>query len=345
MSITLADVLNDPRLYLYEIDADSAHFLQMKREDYLRSIFLDGRIRHAGAPPIQAPLNQLLSGYENAPGETRSIGWIFHIAQCGSTLLARALDHPGRSLVLREPAALRRVGIRAGGSGQLDEMGERLLPMVRHALAKRWEQGAPLVIKGTVPVNFIADRLMRIEPEAPAVMLYFPLSNYVAATLRTPGHVDWTERVFDEMRMADSEWCEHAAANSPAEKAAALWLSQMILYSRLLDEFPNVYSLHAAEIFDNAEDTVIAAAELFGVSLRPGEAREICESELYHSYSKNPALDYDPEVRLAREAESIARLEKEIAAAHAWAAQAAEKFALPERFSKPLVGDAPRLLQ
>lgn len=41
----------------------------------------------------------------------QSTTWIFQMAHCGSTLLARALDDPGASLVLREPLSLRQTAV------------------------------------------------------------------------------------------------------------------------------------------------------------------------------------------------------------------------------------------
>ena len=56
------------------------------------------------------------------------------------------------------------------------------------------------------------------------------------------------------------------------------------------------------------------------------------------------ALDYDPDVRTAREAEAMARLAPEIDAAREWVAAASARDALPEALGKPLVGEAVSLL-
>lgn len=340
MPITLQDVFEDPELFLYEFDAQSAHFLAMRREDFRRSIFLDGRIKHAGKRPIRVPLDQLQAAHANMQRKPRSIGWIFHVAQCGSTLIARALDLPGRSLVLREPAALRRIGIVAGAAGGKAE----LLPMTRDLLAKRFDEKAPVIVKANVPVNFIADDIMREDPDAPALLLYFPLQSYVAAILRTPGHVEWTQRVSEELGLAKAVSATGNPAETPAQLAGALWYEQVRRYAQLLGDYPKVRSLHAAEIFDNAAETIAAAANLFDVALEDGEAERIANSELYHSYSKNPALDYDPEVRLAREAEAMQRLKPEIEEARAWVDRAMRADPLPDALDRPLVGEAPNLL-
>ena len=65
---------------------------------------------------------------------------------------------------------------------------------------------------------------------------------------------------------------------------------------------------------------------------------------MFHSYSKNPALDYDPEVRLAREAEAMRRLESELAEARAWAEAARNRHGLVAALDRPLVGEPASLL-
>jgi len=345
MPITLQDLAADPSLFLYEIDGDAAIFQAMTREAFHQSIFLDGRIRRDDRPRVRVPLEPLLQGLPEVSQPDRRIGWIFHVAQCGSTLLARALDHVGRSLVLREPAALRRLGVMAGGDGVVAR--ERLaatLRMICAMLGKRWGADTPVIVKANVPVNFIAREVMALDPHGPAIVLYFPLESYVAAILRTEGHVRWTEGVFDEMRLAASPFAAGQAPDSPATKAAALWFAQMKAYERILAEFPAARSLEAGTFFAESAATVAAAAALFGVPMEPGEAEDIAAGELFHSYSKNPALDYDPEVREAREAEARRRLAGPIAEAVGWAQQARARHGLADRLGKPLVGSPPALL-
>jgi len=344
MTMTVQDLLTDPALFLYEIDGQDAVFQTMTREDFARSTFLDGRIRHGGRPGLRVPLAQLLAAHEAAAMPNPRIGWIFHVAQCGSTLLARALDLPERSLVLREPGALRRLGVRAGARSELNEEEERLLGLVATLLGKRWEPEAPVIVKANVPVNFIAGRLMAGDPRAPAILLHFPLAQYLAAILRTEGHVRWTEGVFAELSLAESPACAASPPRSAAEKAAALWFAQMKAFEQLLRDYPVTRSLDATCLFGRPAATVDAAARLFGLPLAPGEAEAIAGSELFHSYSKNPALDYDPEVRLAREAEALRRLEREIAEARAWVEGAAARQGLPAALDRPLAGEPAALL-
>jgi hypothetical protein len=344
MAVTLKDLLGDPALFLHQLDGNDAIFQTMTRADVARSIFLDGRIRHGGRPTIRVPLDRLLAEANPDAFPVRRIGWIFHVAQCGSTLLARALDHPGRSLVLREPGALRQLGVMTGADSSPAGPSPDLLRFVVAMLGKRWEAGRPVVVKANVPVNFIVERILALDPEAPAIALHFPLANYVAAILRTDGHVRWTENVFAELRLADSPYAASAPPSTTAEKAAVLWFAQMKAFESLLQTFSGAHSLEASLLFDRPTETVLAAAQLFDIEMFEPEAQEIAAGELFRSYSKNPALDYDPEVRLAREAEAMRRLAGEIAEARAWAEAARERHGLTEALDRPLLGDPVPLL-
>ena len=347
MTVTLQDLLTDPSFFFHQIDGNEAIFQPMARGDFERSIFLDGRIRHGGQQPLRVPLPHIVAAVDAAKLAIPRIGWIFHVAQCGSTLLARSLDLPARSLVLREPATIRQLGVLTGGQDdpQRPQGFGPLLRAVVTLLGKRWVSESCTVVKANVPVNFIAEEILDHDPEAAAILLHFPLEQYVASILRTDGHRRWTEGVFGELRLANSRWCEGAQPENLPEKAAALWFAEMKIFATLLEKFPNVRSLNAGAFFDDPASTVHAAADLFGLVMDEAEARRITEGELFHSYSKNPTLDYDPEVRAAREAEAMHRLADEIAVAREWARSARERHGLVEALHRPLVGPPAPLLR
>src|SRR5207253_8803461 len=101
MAPTLDDLFASPDHYLHSFDTDAAVFLPMDRAAYHRSIFLDGRISPADTTSMRFPVRVLV---EATPPPVETTGWIFHVAHCGSTLLARALDQLSKNLILREPA-------------------------------------------------------------------------------------------------------------------------------------------------------------------------------------------------------------------------------------------------
>lgn len=334
MSITFETIAEHPGLYLLALQNDAAHFQPMTRDSFHRSIFLDDRIVRAPGQSFSVPFADIRSREWPDPA-TRPVKLIFHVAQCGSTLLARALDLPGRSLVLREPVALRRLGVEAGPDGGADP---DLLRFTLSMLGKRWDADMPVVIKANVPVNFIASEVMALEPGTSAICLYFPLESYVSAVMRTEGHEKWVESIFAEMRLAESNWAAGAEPHTTAERTACLWFAQMKAFAALVAAYPETRTLNAELLFDRSANTVSAAAKLFGIALQPGEAEEIASGELFETYSKNPALDYDPEVRAARDSEAKRRLSPQIDEARAWVAAASDRHGRIGELGNPLLG-------
>ncbi|MEO7276606.1 MAG: hypothetical protein ABIW33_01120 [Sphingomicrobium sp.] len=340
MNVTFEMIANDPALYLFALQGDMAHFQQMTRETFRRSIFLDDRIVRAGGQGFSVPFNEIRAADWPEPAN-RPVQFIFHVAQCGSTLLARALDLPGRSLVLREPAALRRLGVEAGQDGKVDG---QMLDFTLAMLGKRWDAAAPVVVKANVPVNAIVRDIRGRLPGASALCLYFPLAGYVAAVMRTPGHEQWVESIFAEMHFARSPWAAQAAPRSTAQRAACLWFAQIKGFDALTAADSAARTLNADVFFDHPAETITQTARLFGIALSRVEADDIVAGELFATYSKNPALDYDAEVRAARALVARRSLAAEIAEAEAWARAARDRHGLSEALDSPLFGDRVPLL-
>lgn len=344
MSITIEQIANDPALFLAGFAEGHALLQEMNRERFARSIFLDQRMVRGDGKMIRVPLDALLDAWPGPPPAERPIGFIFHVAQCGSTLLARALDDPAHNLVLREPAALRALGVMAANGTLGGARFDRLLEVSLALLGKRWLADAPVIAKANVPVNFIAGRIMDSYQRTPALALHFPLEPYIAAVMRTEGHERWVEGVFAELRLQDHVFVSDDPPASIVTRAAALWFAQVKVFEDLLAAHHAVRSLDAGRFFADPAATIDAAAALFGCPMAAGAAASLVEGEMFRTYSKNPTLDYDPEVREAREAEARRRLAGEIAEAREWALRARERHGMPDALDRPLVGEPSPLL-
>jgi hypothetical protein len=340
VTISVQDLAEDPSLFLLALEPRAAHFQRMSRDEFHRSIFLDKRIAGAAESRFQVPIDIIRHQQWPEPS-SRPVGLIFHVAHCGSTLLARALDLPGRSLVLREPTAIRRLGVEARATGTVDR---DILRFALSLLGKRWDGDAPVVVKANVPANFIADEILAIEGDVPAILLYLPLNNYVAAVMRTEAHAKWVDTVFEELRLADSGWIASGNPASTPERAGCLWYAQMQIFAEVIATNPRARSLDAHMLFERPAETVHQAAELFGIAISTEEAEEIAAGDIFATYSKNPTLDYDLEVRAAREEDAMRRLASPIAEAQSWVRRACTSKPIPDSFDRPLIGGPVALL-
>jgi hypothetical protein len=315
-----------PDHYLFAFDDNCAIFRAMDRAAYHRSIFLDRRISVARDAAFEVSLAPLIAWREEHQPRPPRTGWVFHIAHCGSTLLARALDLPDKSLVLREPLALRQLGVQRTSD-------DPRLPLAAAFLGRRYQAGAPAIVKANVPVNFIAAKLLALAPEAPAIFLYFPLRTYLLAILRSEGHCGWVMNVTSQLPGAPT-------GGDVVERAAWLWLTQMQLYDAALARFPGARSLHAEELFGAPRTVLEAAAAHFGMEVEASELDAIVNGPLFATYSKGPGQPFDNAARLAQQAEAATRLGAELERARVWAAQRA----VPARLASPLAGESPDLL-
>ena len=240
--------------------------------------------------------------------------WIFHVAHCGSTLLARALDVLSDDLVLREPLALRQLAL-------LPDPHD-LLPPTLALLARRYPGAGPTLIKANVPVNFLLDRIAEQQADAAAVFLHCTLPDYLAAILRSENHRAWLRNV-----------CELLAPHfgptipqSDAELAAMLWLAQITRFDAALAGMPNTRSLDAEVFFARPAQVLEAASVLLDTPCAAEQASRLVAGPLFNTYSKNPAHGFGNSERMARRAAILVELGDEIAVAQRWVEDRAPDF-------------------
>ncbi len=338
-------LFDTPALYHFAFEGDRSVFLRMDREAYFRSIFLDGRIQAAHPDPIRLatpPLAQWRS--DNGVPIARKT-WIFHIAHCGSTLLARALDRIGASLVLREPMTLRQLGVRRASLTESElPAWDAMLELAAAQLGKRYRPEAPVIVKANVPVNFILPQIMALDPGARTILLYHPLRQYLLAVLRTEAHRNWVMRVTGEMARALGPEAGDIGGLDVVERAAALWLAQLRAFAAVLDTSPHAHSLPADTLFAMPRATVSAAASVFGVPLSDFELDAIVGSSVFAADAKDPTAPFDRRTRAMDALLLESTMSRELAHARDWVERRLAVLPLPDKLSRPLVGESPRLL-
>lgn len=301
MALTLDDLYASPDHFLQAFDGDAAVFVPMDRAAYHRSIFLDARISPRAEGSMRLPVATLA----RAVPKPLPTAWIFHVAHCGSTLLARALDDPAGGIVLREPLALRQVAVAPDG---------QRLAVAAAMLSKRYRADAPTIVKANVPVNFLLPELVAQDADARALFLHLPLRDYLLAILRSVPHREWLRRVTTQL----APHLGDMAGWADAERAAALWLAQMRAYAAAIARMPQARSLDAERFFATPHPVLTAVAVHLGVPLSDAAIGELVAGPLFATYSKNPAVAFGNVERLARRREAEGALAGEIAQAERW---------------------------
>ena len=298
MTLTLEQLFASPDHYLHSFDGGEAVFVPMDRAAYHRSIFLDRRISAAAGGSMKVPVASLT-------GIAKPTSWIFHIAHCRSTLLARALDRPEANLVLREPAALRQVGVTPDAAKQA---------IVLAMLGKRYLPDAPNIVKANVPVNFILPDIIAADTDERAIFLHCGLRDYLLAVLRSDGHRNWVRQVTDQF----ARHLGGVNGLSDAERAAALWLAQLRAFQSAMVQMPNARSLDSDGFFGEPRPALAAAAAHLGVSMTDNDIARTVAGPLFATSAKNPSLAFDNAARLARRATLEVAIAPELDQAEKW---------------------------
>jgi hypothetical protein len=213
--------------------------------------------------------------------------------------------------VLREPLALRQLALAPDPAR---------LKLVLAMLSKRYHSEAPTIVKANVPVNFLLPELVATDPAARAIFLHLGLRDYLLAILRNDKHRTWVRNVTGQLAAHLGD----LSALPDAERAAALWLAQMRAFAAAIAHLPNARALDAETFFAAPRDVLERAARHLEVPMAGTEIDALVAGPLFSTYSKNPELPFDNEVRLSRRSELEHSLAPELEQAQAWIAARAE---------------------
>lgn len=305
MAPTVAELFASPDHYLHAFDGGDAVFVAMDRAAYRRSIFLDGRISQAGPATWRVPIASLLAEMP----EPQPLAWIFHVAHCGSTLLARAIDELGGGLVLREPLALRQVALAPDPAR---------LQLVLAMLSRRYPGDGRTLVKANVPANFILTELAASNPQTPAILLHLGLCDYLLAILRSDNHRGWLHQITGLL-------AAHLDPFDPAndgERAAALWLAQTERFSATLFIMPEAMACDGERFLSEPTSFLHQAVSILGVRADTRRIASVADGAMFSTYSKRPDIPFDNFARQTRRTALQQTLAPELAAAGAWLARA-----------------------
>lgn len=210
-----------------DVGADRIAFLPVARHLLQRASFLDGREPIAIGEPVVLSAAEALDLPLPAAGEPDRL--IFHVSFCGSTLLTRILEQPGKALALREPHGL--VGLadwKAGRAHRPDPRVRRFADLARASLRARWQRDERIVVKPTNWCNNLIPELC--GPDVRPLFVTIGPRNFLRAVFRgNRERIAFTivaARHFAASAPADAALLAAAARDlaEPLERAAAMIL-------------------------------------------------------------------------------------------------------------------------
>lgn len=325
-----ADGLDSPDWLLagFDIQHDRYHLARVNRETYHASAFLDHRINPLPTETISLSAAQV----DIALGSktTRPAGWIFHTGFCGSTLLANCLDHPGTTLVLREPLVLARLARNLRdtsdrGSPDMQGLMERVT-----GLCERSYPGETCIIKTSNFSNVLIPHLMLpVEsgrPQRKAVLMSCSLEALLLSILKKKSEAEILLQGFLRALLQDSDYLTQVNVPAPdsldlLQQGVLFWHCQRyFLQTRMAQSGTGTFMSLSMERF--LAEPKIVLSEVSGF-LQLGLAEELLGRTIadgaFRRHSKISAASYDAMQQQREQQTTAARYRSEMAAALEWA--------------------------
>lgn len=305
-------------------DSDSFRFIRVPRADHATAPFLTddclGQRELGGDLAADACLG--------LPGNGR-LGFIFHSAFCGSTLLTRALSRADVAMGLSEPVLLNDlVGFRRRGADPKSVA--RLADLATRLLARPFGENEGIVVKPSNIVNPLAELLLALRPQSRAIFLFAPLETFLISVVRKglPCRLWVRELLAGYLRegfVSLGFEPEDHFLQSDLQIAAVGWLSQHAYFQRLAAKVGpgRLRSLDADMMSAMPAQAITAVADHLGLALDETTIAEIVSGPAFNQHSKSGQA-FNPQSRTEEYALALAAHRDEISLVTEWAQKVAD---------------------
>lgn len=301
----------------YDRMSDAIQFRHLPRLRHLDGPFLTDE--YIGDVPLMVrPRGQAVAA---APGGR--LHFVFHSAFCASTMVVRALDHPGMAMGLSEPVILNDiVGIRRRGEAQPPEVA-RLLEDAMTLLARPFSAGEAVIVKPSNILNTLAGGMLAIRLQAQALLLHAPLEVFLTSVARKGLWCRlWARELLEgllregtmDLGFAQDDYFRQ----SDLQVAAVGWLAQHQIFHRLIDRFgpERVRTLDSETLIARPDTVMPALLAHYGLDAAYGPGIAKAAAFTRHSKSGQTFASQD---RVLEHAQAKAAYGEEIEKVAAWA--------------------------
>jgi hypothetical protein len=326
---------NDPSWLPDALDARRGliRFARLGADALRREAFLDARKDPSVVAWAEARLADL-APHLPAPAPA---AYVFHGAFCGSTLLARALDLPGRSLSLKEPNILLDLANarRAHQGYKSDPAFRQLADTVLRLVERRHAAGERIVIKPTNLALPLAPLI--IARGSPVLFMHGGLREFLLSLLKKgeEGRA-FARKMFNIFAMDDTALGaiepRQAMAMTDLQVAALVWRHQLEEFAGMLAASPATASLTYAAFIASAAPMLRAASGALRLDLPPEALAAAADGPLFRIDAKTADKPFTAQTRAVANADLEARHGDELTLMTGWA----EKLKLGRDLTLPL---------
>lgn len=343
--ISAADIVADARWFPHRLDMErrTVSFGRFDRDALARASFLDYRIEDAAQGWAVLSFDDLLGVADKIPPAAPT--FLFHTSYCCSTLLARALDHPGRVLALKEPEIIMGVSnaYRMAQSQQELDAIHKLRAALLSLIARPHQGDERVLIKPTNAANNLVALFAALK--LPMILLYGDLRGFLASVIKkgdpSKTIIRQIYRVYAMDRIGVSAIAQRdALALTDLQIAALVWRHQMEFFEEVLraPENGNARSLDFRALLKSPAETLHAAGAHLGFDIARDDAQVVATGPLFSTDAKDSSRSYDAQTR---EAEERALLDEHVDALDLienWAFNLSLWPTRTESLSRPLLG-------
>jgi len=323
--------LNSPDWLLagFDLQQDRYHLVRVGRETYHQSSFLDHRIRPLPVETISLPgagVDEVLQHVV-----TTQTAWIFHSGFCCSTLLASCLDHPGITLVLREPLVLSRLAQLAREKSPGHDPGVQLLMDRVIALCERSYSGERLLIKPSNFANLLSAQLFlpganAKRPQHKAILMSCSLHALLISILKKKDEAETILPGFLRALLKDSDYLHRIdvpelQSMNLLQQAVLFWHCQRhFLQQQLATAVPgSLMTLSMERFLAQPQEVLLEVSEFLRLGLAPQALQQTVESGAFLRHSKQSDQSYNAASQRQEQEAIKARYADDVRQAMAWA--------------------------
>ena len=307
---TLTRLFKSPEFYPVSVDfgTNALQFLQMSRESYRNSVFLDVRTRHLGQSAHSVNLDDVLLASAGTGAKKEGAHYILNTAFCCSTLLARYFELFPNCFVLKEPSLLTQLALTPESVSRWKDV----FPVCVKLLARTYLDTERPVIKVHEACNILGNRLLQ-DTEITITFLSTPIRRFVLSILKSDFRRQWVRKRVSQMSKRH-EFAEvfqdvDLAELSDAQAACCMWMADHLLSQRLSasDNGNRVFVLNGDEVADHPLEALARIAKAGGFAVSEQQLEAVVSHPLVNRYSKDWSIPYNA----ASRHEEIERLEQQ----------------------------------
>lgn len=293
---TLTRLFKSPEFYPVSVDFgnNALQFLEMSRESYRNSVFLDVRTRHLGKSVRNVNLDDVLLASAGIGPKTGGAHYILNTAFCCSTLLARYFELFPDCFVLKEPSLLTQLALTPESAPRWEEVFQVCLKL----LARTYLESERPVIKVHEACNTLGDHLLQ-DTEITITFLSTPVRRFVLSILKAEFRRQWVRKRVIQMSKRD-EFADllqgvDVARLNDAQAACCMWMSDRLLSQKLSssDNGNRVLVIDGDEVADNPLEALSRIAKAGGFAVSEQQLDAVVRHPLVNRYSKDPSIPYN----------------------------------------------------